>query len=70
MIEGALAALKPSGRLVANGVTLEAQETLIQNHRAHGGELTRIAVARADAVGGLTGMRPLMDVLQWAVTKS
>ncbi|HBT43213.1 MAG TPA: cobalamin biosynthesis bifunctional protein CbiET [Rhodospirillaceae bacterium] len=70
VIEGALAALKPSGRLVANGVTLEAQETLIQNHRAHGGELTRIAVARADAVGGLTGMRPLMDVLQWAVTKS
>tara|TARA_R110002124_G_scaffold38253_7_gene121572 strand:+ start:30788 stop:32002 length:1215 start_codon:yes stop_codon:yes gene_type:complete len=70
VIEGALAALKPGGRLVANGVTLEAQETLIQNHRAHGGELTRIAVARADAVGGLTGMRPLMDVLQWAVTKS
>lgn len=70
VIEGALTALKPGGRLVANGVTLEAQETLIQNHRAHGGELTRIAVARADAVGGLTGMRPLMDVLQWAVTKS
>ena len=69
VIDGALAALKSGGRLVANGVTLEAQETLIRNHRALGGDLTRIAVARADAVGGLTGMRPLMDVLQWAVTK-
>jgi len=69
VIDGALAALKSGGRLVANGVTLEAQETLIRTHRALGGELARIAVARADAVGGLTGMRPLMDVLQWAVTK-
>ncbi|PIW26565.1 MAG: cobalamin biosynthesis bifunctional protein CbiET [Rhodospirillales bacterium CG15_BIG_FIL_POST_REV_8_21_14_020_66_15] len=69
VIEGAAAALKPGGRLVANGVTLEAQETLIRHHRERGGDLARIAVARADAVGDLTGLRPLMDVLQWAWVK-
>ncbi|MEQ8228136.1 MAG: precorrin-6y C5,15-methyltransferase (decarboxylating) subunit CbiE [Rhodospirillales bacterium] len=69
VIEGALAALKPGGRLVANGVTLEAHEMLSRLYRQHGGELARISVARGGAVGGLTGMRPLMEVLQWALVK-
>lgn len=69
MIDAALQALKPGGRLVANGVTLEAQETLGRLYREHGGDLARISVSRADAVGGLTGMRPLMDVLQWSMVK-
>jgi len=70
LAEACLTALKPGGRLVANGVTLEAQEALTRLQRAHGGELVRIAVARATSVGRLTGMRPLMDVLQWALVKA
>lgn len=70
LAEACLAALKPGGRLVANGVTLEAQEALTRLQRAHGGELVRIAVARSTSVGRLTGMRPLMDVLQWALVKA
>lgn len=34
-----------------------------------GGELTRIAVARAAPVGGFTGWRPAMPVTIWSVTK-
>ena len=70
VIDAALAALRSGGRLVANAVTLEAQEILIAQHRQRGGELARISVARDSAVGGLTAMRPLMDVLQWALVKS
>ncbi|MEK9672393.1 MAG: precorrin-6y C5,15-methyltransferase (decarboxylating) subunit CbiE [Rhodospirillaceae bacterium] len=66
---GCFEALKPGGRLVANGVTLEAQEALTRLYRELGGEMTKISVARSDAVGSMTAMRPLMDVLQWSVTK-
>jgi precorrin-6Y C5,15-methyltransferase (decarboxylating) len=62
-------ALKPSGRLAANAVTLEGEAILLSAHAKHGGELTRIAISRAGAVGGRTAFRPLMPVTQWSVTK-
>ncbi|MBI1418672.1 MAG: precorrin-6y C5,15-methyltransferase (decarboxylating) subunit CbiE [Limimaricola sp.] len=62
----ARAALRPRGRIVANAVTLETEALLIDLHRRHGGELTRIAVSRAEPVGRLTGWRPLMPVTQWS----
>ena len=62
-------ALSPGGRLVANAVTLEGEAALIAWHGAHGGTLTRLAIARAQPVGGFTGWRPLMPVMQYAVTK-
>lgn len=62
-------ALKPRGRLVANAVTLESESLLLSLHARHGGDLTRIAVARAEPVGGLTGWRPAMPVTQWSLTK-
>ncbi len=67
--EACLDRLKPGGRLVANGVTTQAQQVLMRLQGAHGGDLTKISVARSDAVGRLTAMRPLMDVLQWSVIK-
>jgi precorrin-6Y C5,15-methyltransferase (decarboxylating) len=67
--DGALAALRPFGRLVANAVTLESEAVLLALHARLGGDLTRIAVARAAPVGGLTGWRPLMPVTQWALVK-
>ena len=62
-------ALRPLGRLVANAVTLESERQLIDLHAAHGGDLVRIAVNRAEPVGRLTGWRPAMPVMQWSRIK-
>ncbi|MEU8757636.1 precorrin-6y C5,15-methyltransferase (decarboxylating) subunit CbiE [Streptomyces sp. NPDC048659] len=62
-------ALPAGGRLVANTVTLESEAVLAARHRAHGGELVRLAVAAAVPVGGFTGWRQAMPVTQWSVTK-
>ena len=69
VLDAALAALCSGGRLVVNAVTLETEAVLIARHAALGGELIRIAVARADPVGGKTGWRPAMPVTQWAWVK-
>lgn len=65
----AWAALRPLGRLVANAVTLESEAVLIELHKAHGGQLVKLSVNRAEPVGGLTGWRPLMPVTQWSLVK-
>lgn len=65
--EAALAALRPRGRLVANAVTLESEAVLLALHARHGGELVRLAVQRAEPVGGRTGWRPAMPVTQWSL---
>jgi precorrin-6Y C5,15-methyltransferase (decarboxylating) len=62
-------ALLSGGRLVANVVTLEAVGRLVQFRRAHGGELTRLAISRAEPVGRLTAFRPMMDVTQYVGVK-
>lgn len=62
-------ALRPLGRLVANAVTLESEAVLLALHKAHGGDLVKISVNRAEPVGGLTGWRPLMPVTQWSLVK-
>ncbi len=46
LFEGAWAALKPGGRLVANVVTLEGEAKLAALHALHGGSLRRIAIDR------------------------
>ncbi|MGA5133670.1 precorrin-6y C5,15-methyltransferase (decarboxylating) subunit CbiE [Streptomyces olivoreticuli] len=63
-------ALPEGGRLVANTVTLESEALLTEWYRRHGGELTRLAVARAVPVGGFTGWRQAMPVTQWAAVKT
>ncbi|MBX5089684.1 precorrin-6y C5,15-methyltransferase (decarboxylating) subunit CbiE [Rhizobium lentis] len=69
VIEAALAALKPGGRLVANAVTLEMEAMLICEHAKRGGFLTRIEISRAGALGDMSGWRPAMPVTQWRWTK-
>ncbi|MRG70884.1 precorrin-6y C5,15-methyltransferase (decarboxylating) subunit CbiE [Alphaproteobacteria bacterium HT1-32] len=63
-------ALKPGGRLVANVVTLEGEQTIGRYHGTLGGELVRMNVARAEPVGPYQGWRPLMGVTQWRLDKS
>ncbi|GAA1241280.1 bifunctional cobalt-precorrin-7 (C(5))-methyltransferase/cobalt-precorrin-6B (C(15))-methyltransferase [Prauserella halophila] len=62
-------ALRPGGRLVAHGVTLEAEQALAAQYADRGGELTRISVERAAPLGGLTGWTPARAVTQWNVRK-
>ena len=69
VLETAIDALPAGGRLVANAVTLEMEALLIARHAALGGELVRIAVARAAPVGSMSGWRPAMPVTQWRWTK-
>ncbi|UJW85421.1 precorrin-6y C5,15-methyltransferase (decarboxylating) subunit CbiE [Devosia sp. SL43] len=69
VLDAAIAALRPGGRFVANAVTLELEAILIAKHAELGGNLTRIAVSRADAVGTMTGWRPAMPITQWVWVK-
>jgi precorrin-6Y C5,15-methyltransferase (decarboxylating) len=65
VIDAAIGALRPGGRLVANAVTLETEAELIARHAELGGQLTRIAISRADAVGGKMAWRTAMPVTQF-----
>jgi precorrin-6Y C5,15-methyltransferase (decarboxylating) len=69
VLEPAWAALKPGGRIVANAVTLEAENTLLIAFQQLGGELSRIDVARADKLGELHGWRPALPITQWRAVK-
>jgi precorrin-6Y C5,15-methyltransferase (decarboxylating) len=69
VMDAALAALKPGGRLVANAVTTEMEAVLLAHHARLGGTLIRIDIARASPVGRMTGWRPAMPVTQWSWVK-
>jgi precorrin-6Y C5,15-methyltransferase (decarboxylating) len=69
VMDAAIAALKPGGRLVANAVTLQMEAVLLGLHVRFGGELKRIAISRAAPIGSMSGWRPAMPVTQWAWTK-
>ena len=62
-------ALRPGGRLVANAVTVDGEAALGAALMRHGGELTRLAISRAEPMGGHLGWRALTPVTQWAATK-
>jgi precorrin-6B C5,15-methyltransferase / cobalt-precorrin-6B C5,C15-methyltransferase len=62
-------ALDSGGRLVVNAVTLESEQIVVAARAAMGGTLTRIEIAHAEPLGGFTGWRAQMPVVQWAVTK-
>ncbi len=62
-------ALPSGGRIVANAVTLEGETALAERQKTHGGELVRIEVSRAIAVGRFRGMQPGMAVMQWRAVK-
>jgi precorrin-6Y C5,15-methyltransferase (decarboxylating) len=63
-------ALRPGGRLVANAVTIEGEQTLTSAYAKLGGSLTRIAISRAEPIGPFSGWRPLMPVTQLALLKT
>ncbi|MDG4880028.1 precorrin-6y C5,15-methyltransferase (decarboxylating) subunit CbiE [Mesorhizobium sp. WSM4884] len=69
VLEKAIKALRPDGRLVANAVTLEMEALLLGEHNKRGGDLTRIALSRASPVGSMQAWRPAMPVMQWSWVK-
>ena len=69
LLEACWDALSPDGRLVANGVTLEAEQRLLFFQNEFGGDLTRMAVSRAAPVGRLQTFQPLKQVTQLVTIK-
>ncbi|MEB3216833.1 MAG: precorrin-6y C5,15-methyltransferase (decarboxylating) subunit CbiE [Nostocales cyanobacterium 94392] len=62
-------ALRMGGRLVANAVTVESEQKLIEWHNQVGGSLSRIAIQRAQPVGKFLGWKPMVPVTQWVMVK-
>jgi precorrin-6Y C5,15-methyltransferase (decarboxylating) len=71
LFEAVWSALKPGGRLVANAVSLGSEAKLIELFQRHGGELTRIEIAKSGPAGGgkVFVWRPAAPIVQWRVTK-
>ncbi len=69
MFDACWSRLPRGGRFVANAVTLASEAILLSLHRTHRGELVRISIDRAEAIGDTVGWRPLMPVLQWSAVK-
>ncbi len=68
-IEICMAKLKPHGRLVANGVTLESEAILLAAYKKYGGELQRINFQRAEALGSFECWKSNLSVTQWSFAK-
>ncbi|MBD2255088.1 precorrin-6y C5,15-methyltransferase (decarboxylating) subunit CbiE [Nostoc parmelioides] len=62
-------ALRPGGRLIANVVTIEGEQTLFQWYEKVGGSFTRIAIQRAEPIGKFLGWRAMAPVTQWVAVK-
>ncbi|RIJ77223.1 precorrin-6y C5,15-methyltransferase (decarboxylating) subunit CbiE [Nakamurella silvestris] len=69
LIDRCWSALAPGGRLVAHAVTVESEMVLLDRYRLLGGELTRIAIEKAEPLGTFTGWKPLRTLVQWSVQK-
>lgn len=79
IIEAAVSHLKARGRLVAHAVTIESEAFLAAAFGKYGGDLTRISVARSEAIGPggdrdghshkFHGFKPAMTVTQWSFLK-
>ncbi|MBB6484462.1 precorrin-6y C5,15-methyltransferase (decarboxylating) subunit CbiE [Rhizobium lusitanum] len=69
VLDAAIVQLRKGGRLVANAVTTEMEALLLAEQARRGGSLIRVDIARATAIGRMTGWRPAMPVTQWSWIK-
>lgn len=69
VLDACWSALRPGGRLVVHGVTLETERVLTDRYAELGGELTRLHVEHADPIGTFTGWKPARAVVQWSARK-
>ena len=61
--------LRPGGRLVANAVTFESERRLFEAREKLGGDLNKIEISRAQAMGDYTSWHGLMPVTQLKIIK-
>jgi precorrin-6Y C5,15-methyltransferase (decarboxylating) len=73
VLDAVLAALRSGGRLVVNAVTLQTEALLLARFSSLGGELIRIAIARAEPIGSAPSRmniwRPALPLTQWRWVK-
>ncbi len=69
VIELALAALAPGGRLVTHAVTLESEGAMVAAASVYGGSLTRLSIEHAEPLGRFLSWKPGRAIVQWSVTK-
>jgi precorrin-6B C5,15-methyltransferase / cobalt-precorrin-6B C5,C15-methyltransferase len=69
LIEQCWAALAPGGRLVVNAVSLETEARLLAAYAEYGGELRRVCIESAVALGSMSAFRPALPVVQWRIDK-
>lgn len=62
--------LRPGGRLVANSVTFESERRLFEAREKLGGDLNKIEISRAQAVGDYTSWHGLKPVTQLKIIKT
>jgi precorrin-6B C5,15-methyltransferase / cobalt-precorrin-6B C5,C15-methyltransferase len=69
MLDACWEALRPGGRIVAVAVTLEGERALHDARAARGGDLLRLEVSHAEAIGSFEAWRPQRPVVQWSATR-
>ena len=69
VLDACWAALRPGGRLVVHGVTLETEQLLVAWRARVGGELVRLLVETAAPLGTFTSWTPARAVTQLSVVK-
>jgi len=69
MFDAVWAHLAPGARLVAHAVTLETEALLVELHQRHGGELMRVEIAHAGALGRYRSWEAARPVVQWSVAR-
>jgi precorrin-6Y C5,15-methyltransferase (decarboxylating) len=69
VIDTAWAALRPGGRIVVHAVTLGTEALAVAAHAAHGGELRRVTVERAQPLGSALSWTPARPIVQWSAIK-
>lgn len=67
LVDSALA--HEPARIVINAVTLEGEALLADLHRAHGGELMRIALSSVTPLGSKRGWTSAYPVVQWSLAR-
>ncbi|MBX7145930.1 MAG: precorrin-6y C5,15-methyltransferase (decarboxylating) subunit CbiE [Alphaproteobacteria bacterium] len=70
MIDICWQALKKSGRLVINTVTIESEQEILKIYKNLGGKLSKISIEQPDLLGELTVWRKSMPVTQLTVIKT
>ncbi|MBR0868883.1 precorrin-6y C5,15-methyltransferase (decarboxylating) subunit CbiE [Bradyrhizobium tropiciagri] len=69
MFDAVWSRIAPGTRLVAHAVTLETEALLSDLQQRHGGELMRVEIAHADALGRYRSWKAARPVVQWSAVR-